>query len=209
MKVSLTTARDQAPTLAPQCAAPEGRCSGRGAHRALTPLPLCPGSSKIRIRDGRAKPIDLLAKYISAEDDDLAVEMHEPYTFLNGLTVADMEDLLEDIQVTAARPPHSLSAPANVPCPHLAYVRPAQVYMELEQGKNVDFWRDMTIITEDEIAKLRKLEASGKGPGNLSHAYCDLRVWWEMHSLAKPPFKGKLLGSAVGTPGGISRPGFV
>jgi hypothetical protein len=25
--------------------------------------------------------------------------MHEPYTFLNGLTVADMEDLLEDIQV--------------------------------------------------------------------------------------------------------------
>ncbi|KAK2087035.1 hypothetical protein P7K49_032942 [Saguinus oedipus] len=92
--------------------------------------------SKIRIRDGRAKPIDLLAKYISAEDDDLAVEMHEPYTFLNGLTVADMEDLLEDIQV----------------------------YMELEQGKNADFWRDMTTITEDEISKLRKLEASGKGP---------------------------------------------
>lgn len=55
--------------------------------------------SKIRIRDGRAKPIDLLAKYISAEDDDLAVEMHEPYTFLNGLTVNDMDDLLEDIKV--------------------------------------------------------------------------------------------------------------
>ncbi|KAL6468182.1 hypothetical protein MHYP_G00238590 [Metynnis hypsauchen] len=94
--------------------------------------------SKIRIRDGRAKPIDLLAKYISAEDDDLAVEMHEPYTFLNGLTVTDMDDLLEDIKV----------------------------YMELEQGKNVDFWRDMTTITEDEINKLRKLEASGKGPGD-------------------------------------------
>ncbi|XP_061775740.1 splicing factor Cactin [Nerophis ophidion] len=94
--------------------------------------------SKIRIRDGRAKPIDLLAKYISAEDDDLAVEMHEPYTFLNGLTVTDMDDLLEDIKV----------------------------YMELEQGKNVDFWRDMTTITEDEISKLRKLEATGKGPGD-------------------------------------------
>lgn len=40
--------------------------------------------------------------------------------------------------------------------------------MELEQGKNVDFWRDMTIITEDEIAKLRKLEASGKGPGKVA-----------------------------------------
>uniref|UniRef100_W5KE90 Splicing factor Cactin n=1 Tax=Astyanax mexicanus TaxID=7994 RepID=W5KE90_ASTMX len=94
--------------------------------------------SKIRIRDGRAKPIDLLAKYISAEDDDLAVEMHEPYTFLNGLTVTDMDDLLVDIKV----------------------------YMQLEQGKNVDFWRDMTTITEDEISKLRKLEASGKGPGD-------------------------------------------
>lgn len=94
--------------------------------------------SKIRIRDGRAKPIDLLAKYISAEDDDLSVEMHEPYTFLNGLTATDMEDLLEDIKV----------------------------YMELEQGKNVDFWRDMTTITEDEISKLRKLETSGKGPGD-------------------------------------------
>ncbi|XP_040273612.1 cactin isoform X2 [Bufo bufo] len=93
--------------------------------------------SKIRIRDGRAKPIDLLAKYISAEDDDLAVEMHEPYTFLTGLTVSDLEDLLEDIQI----------------------------YMELEQGKNVDFWRDMTTITEDEISKLRKLETSGRGPG--------------------------------------------
>ncbi|XP_075720221.1 splicing factor Cactin isoform X2 [Rhinoderma darwinii] len=93
--------------------------------------------SKIRIRDGRAKPIDLLAKYISAEDDDLAVEMHEPYTFLTGLTVSDLDDLLEDIQI----------------------------YMELEQGKNVDFWRDMTTITEDEISKLRKLETTGKGPG--------------------------------------------
>ncbi|NWR62954.1 CATIN protein, partial [Bucorvus abyssinicus] len=111
---------------------------GSREQQALLTVPLLSPRSKIRIRDGRAKPIDLLAKYISAEDDDLAVEMHEPYTFLNGLTVSDMEDLVEDIQV----------------------------YMELEQGKNVDFWRDMTIITEDEIAKLRKLEASGKGgPG--------------------------------------------
>ena len=39
--------------------------------------------SSIRIREGRAKPIDLLAKYISAKDDDLDVEMHEPYTYLN------------------------------------------------------------------------------------------------------------------------------
>ena len=46
-----------------------------------------------------AKPIDLLAKYISAEEDVDAVEMHEPYTYLNGLIVKDLEDLIEDIKV--------------------------------------------------------------------------------------------------------------
>lgn len=38
--------------------------------------------SKIRIEEGRAKPIDLLAKYISTEEDDLALDMHEPQTYL-------------------------------------------------------------------------------------------------------------------------------
>lgn len=36
-----------------------------------------------QLEKGRVKPIDLLAKYINAEDDDLAIEMHEPYTYLN------------------------------------------------------------------------------------------------------------------------------
>ncbi|KAK2156039.1 hypothetical protein LSH36_223g02000 [Paralvinella palmiformis] len=74
--------------------------------------------SKIRIEDGRAKPIDLLAKYINAEADDFAVEMHEPYTYLNGLTINDLEDLIEDIKV----------------------------YIELEEQENMDYWRDITII---------------------------------------------------------------
>ncbi|ESO04409.1 hypothetical protein HELRODRAFT_154769 [Helobdella robusta] len=86
--------------------------------------------SKIRIDDGRAKPIDLLAQYISAEDNDLAIEMTEPYNFLNGLTIQDLEDLLVDIKV----------------------------YVELEQGKNVDYWKDITIVTEEELNKLKKLE---------------------------------------------------
>lgn len=86
--------------------------------------------SRIRIQDGRAKPIDLLAKYISAEEDVDAVEMHEPYTYLNGLIVKDLEDLIEDIKV----------------------------YIELERGKNLDYWNDITVIVEDELHKLRKLE---------------------------------------------------
>lgn len=86
--------------------------------------------SKIRIQDGRAKPIDLLAKYISAEEEVDAVEMHEPYTYLNGLTTKDLEDLIEDIKV----------------------------YKELEKGKNLDYWNDITVIVQDELNKLRKLE---------------------------------------------------
>ena len=50
-------------------------------------------------RPGRAKPIDLLVKYISAESEFDAVEMHELYTYLNSLTTEVLEDLLEDIKV--------------------------------------------------------------------------------------------------------------
>ncbi|KAJ8304998.1 hypothetical protein KUTeg_018581 [Tegillarca granosa] len=78
------------------------------------------------------KPIDLLGKYISAEDDDLAIEMHEPYTYLYGLTITDLEDLLEDIKV----------------------------YLELEEGKNADYWRDIITVTNDELNKLRKLDTT-------------------------------------------------
>ncbi|OXU24305.1 hypothetical protein TSAR_007373 [Trichomalopsis sarcophagae] len=85
--------------------------------------------SRIRIQDGRAKPIDLLAKYIGAEDEVDAVEMHEPYTYLRGLQIKDLEDLIVDIKV----------------------------YKELERGKNLDYWNDITIIVEDELHKLRKL----------------------------------------------------
>lgn len=53
-----------------------------------------------------------------------------------GMTVGDLEDLLEDIKV----------------------------YKELEQeSKNQAYWRDITIITEDELNKLRKLDPNNKG----------------------------------------------
>ncbi|XP_026465647.1 LOW QUALITY PROTEIN: cactin-like [Ctenocephalides felis] len=85
--------------------------------------------SCIRIQDGRAKPIDLLAKYINSQDEVDAVEMHEPYTYLNGLDATDLEDLIEDIKV----------------------------YKELEKGNNIDYWNDLTVIVEDELHKLRKI----------------------------------------------------
>ena len=56
--------------------------------------------------------------------------MHEPYTYLNGLTIADLEDLIEDIKV----------------------------YLELQNEKNLDYWKDITIICEEELAKLKRLD---------------------------------------------------
>lgn len=80
--------------------------------------------------DGRAKPIDLLAKYISTEEEMDAIEMHEPYTYLNGLTVSDLEDLLVDINV----------------------------YEKIDLDRNKEFWADIVTIVNDELHKLRKLD---------------------------------------------------
>lgn len=52
-----------------------------------------------------------------------------------GLTIADLEDLLEDIKV----------------------------YLEMEQGKNADYWRDIIIVAEDEIGKLKKIDPTSRG----------------------------------------------
>lgn len=92
--------------------------------------------SKIRIQDGRAKPIDLLAQYISSQkslEESIEMQMHEPYTYLNGLGSGDLDDLLVDIKV----------------------------YIELEKGDNTDYWSDLTVIVQDELQKLRKLELGG------------------------------------------------
>lgn len=88
--------------------------------------------SKIRIQDGRAKPIDLLAQYISDQnlEESIEMQMHEPYTYLNGLSIDDLEDLLVDINV----------------------------YNDLEKRVNSQYWEDLTIIVEDDLKKLKKLE---------------------------------------------------
>ncbi|OON19879.1 hypothetical protein X801_04245 [Opisthorchis viverrini] len=105
--------------------------------------------SRIRIADGRAKPIDLLAKYIADQEEDAmasaeftgVIELLEPTQFLVGLSVEDLEDLLVDIKV---------------------------VYMQLEKGRNAEYWRDITTVAEDELNKLRRAENDSAG---LSAAY--------------------------------------
>ncbi|XP_046864874.1 cactin-like isoform X2 [Xenia sp. Carnegie-2017] len=84
--------------------------------------------SKIRIRDGRAKPIDLLAQYINPNEDNLEYQMHEPYSVLVGLSLDDLGDLIEDMKL----------------------------YLEIDETKNHQFWKDMLAVTRNEEKKLQK-----------------------------------------------------
>lgn len=89
--------------------------------------------SKIRIQDGRAKPIDLLAQYINEQnlDESIEMQMHEPSLYIQGLSIDDLEDLIEDIKV----------------------------YNELEKNENSDYWSDIMIIVDDDLKKLKKKES--------------------------------------------------
>ncbi|CAG5098994.1 Oidioi.mRNA.OKI2018_I69.XSR.g16155.t1.cds [Oikopleura dioica] len=58
--------------------------------------------SKIRIKDGRANPIDLLARYLEVlqgKEEVPETELHEPYIYTNGLETEQLEDLIVDIEV--------------------------------------------------------------------------------------------------------------
>lgn len=92
--------------------------------------------SKIRIQDGRAKPIDLLAQYINDQnlEESIEMQMHEPYQYISGLSVDDLEDLLVDIKV----------------------------YNELEKGENSGYWEDLTVIVDDDLKKLKKQESENQ-----------------------------------------------
>lgn len=120
--------------------------------------------SSIRIESGRAKPIDMLAKYINSSDSD--VELQEPYQLLRGLNRVDLEDLLEDIKV----------------------------YIELENQQHLEYWKDMIIVCEDELQKLKRLDPSGS-----DHDHADRRAGINptVSNDVAAIFKGKTYGQLV------------
>ncbi|CAF1118998.1 unnamed protein product, partial [Didymodactylos carnosus] len=88
--------------------------------------------SNIRIFDGRPKFIDVLAWHISVDDGkDLSAKIHEPSTYLNGLSIRDLENLLADIRV---------------------YTK-----LDIQSQRQYDkqYWFHITIVTEDELKKLK------------------------------------------------------
>ena len=90
--------------------------------------------SEVRMKEGRAKPIDWLVAYINASGNESEYQEHlvEPYRYLNGLRLSDMEDLQEDIRV----------------------------YKQLDSTDNLEYWKDLEIIVQDELLKLKCYQAS-------------------------------------------------
>ena len=86
--------------------------------------------AKIRIREGRAKPIDVLAKNL--HEDDMDVEITEPYKLFRGLQIPALEELQKDISV----------------------------HQGLDTT-NAAFWEAMTTVCQDELQTARQNEARG------------------------------------------------
>ncbi len=92
--------------------------------------------SKIRINDRRrAKPIDRLIHYINAENDNSTTKIHEPLTYLNELTIHDLEDLLADIH-------------------HYTNLERQQKLYGNLQHYDEQYWQDLKTIAEDKLKKL-------------------------------------------------------
>ncbi|KAG6545233.1 hypothetical protein Mapa_013345 [Marchantia paleacea] len=88
--------------------------------------------SDIRLREGRAKPIDVLSKNLNLSDD-FDIEINEPYKIYKGLTVKEMEELRLDIKM----------------------------HLELDRATptHIEFWEAMMVVCDWEIAEARKRDA--------------------------------------------------
>ncbi|KAF3324430.1 cactin [Carex littledalei] len=88
--------------------------------------------SKIRLQEGRTKPIDVLLKNLNfAEEFD--IELDEPYTVFKGLTVKEMEELREDIKM------------------HLD--------LDTDSPINVEYWEALIVICDWELLEAQKRDA--------------------------------------------------
>ncbi len=85
--------------------------------------------SEIRIREGRPKPIDILYKNLHSDSD--LVELNEPYKIFSDLSLGELEELGQDINM----------------------------YLDLDRANNEEFWQALRILCDDEISKAKANEA--------------------------------------------------
>ncbi|XP_027349520.1 cactin-like [Abrus precatorius] len=88
--------------------------------------------SEIRLREGRARPIDVLTKHLNGSDD-LDIEINEPYMVFKGLTVKEMNELRDDIKM------------------HLDLDRATPTH--------VQYWEALLVVCDWELAEAQKKDA--------------------------------------------------
>lgn len=105
--------------------------------------------AKIRIKEGRPEPIDLLIRYIAygepsdskSRDEYEEFELEQPTKYIKNLSVEEFEDLIADIKVWL-----DLSNVIN---------RKLQAGRMISKGKHTEFWDDIEILAKFELKKLK------------------------------------------------------
>ncbi|VFQ66944.1 unnamed protein product [Cuscuta campestris] len=88
--------------------------------------------TKIRIQQGRIKPIDVLTKQLDPSDD-FDIEINEPYMVFKGLTMKEIEELQQDIKL------------------HLDLDRATETHTQ--------YWEALLVVCNWELAEARKRDA--------------------------------------------------
>ncbi|KAE9590037.1 hypothetical protein Lal_00037598 [Lupinus albus] len=88
--------------------------------------------SEIRLREGRARPIDVLTKQLDGSND-WDIELNEPYMVFKGLTAKETEELRDDIKM------------------HLDLDRATPTHVE--------YWEALLLVCDWELAEARKKDA--------------------------------------------------
>ncbi|UXI19584.1 hypothetical protein NH340_JMT05527 [Sarcoptes scabiei] len=119
--------------------------------------------SKLRIKEGRAKPIDLLARYINVFgenlDDTESLKIEENSEPKQNKKGEDEEDLLQKIQYLSGYLPEPYNTLNGLRIRDMEdLIEDVKVYMELDSRTkiNAEYWKDLQIIVEDELTKLKQ-----------------------------------------------------
>ncbi|KAK7378719.1 hypothetical protein VNO80_04166 [Phaseolus coccineus] len=124
--------------------------------------------SEIRLREGRARPIDVLTKHLSGSDD-LDIEINEPYMVFKGLTVNEMTELRDDIKM------------------HLDLDRATPTHVE--------YWEALLLVCDWELAEVRKKDALDRARVRGEEPPADLLAEERgLHSSVEPDVKRLLQG---------------
>ncbi|XP_057438215.1 splicing factor Cactin [Lotus japonicus] len=127
--------------------------------------------SEIRLREGRARPIDVLTKHLNGSDD-LDIEINEPYMVFKGLTVKEMNELRDDIKM------------------HLDLDRATPTH--------VKYWEALLVVCDWELGEARKKDALDRAKVRGEEPPAELLAEERgLHSSVEPDVKRLLQGKTL------------